>query len=157
MPNKSNIVFEIGTEELPALELYNALKQVEDLVCKQPGKYFDYDDIQIYSTPRRIILCINGVPGKIEAKTEEYKGPKLEIAYKDGKPTAAAIGFAKGKGLDVGELKEKDGCVFAVKKTPEQNVADLLPELLLSLIKDINWKKVMRWGSNSQEFARPIR
>lgn len=138
MPNKSNIVFEIGTEELPALEIHNALKQVEDLVCNQSGKYFDYDDIQIYSTPRRIILCINGVPEKIEAKTEEFKGPKLEIAYKEGKPTPAAIGFARGKGIDVRELNEKDGCVFAVKESPEQNVADLLPELLLGLIKDIN-------------------
>ena len=138
MPNKSNIVFEIGTEELPALELHKATKQVEDLVCNQPGKYFDYDDIQIYSTPRRIILCIKGVPEKIEAKTEEFKGPKLEIAYKDGKPTPAAIGFAKGKGIDVSELKEKDGCVFAVKNTPEQNVSELLPDLLSGLIKDIN-------------------
>ena len=154
---KSNIVFEIGTEELPALELHNAVKQVENLVCNQPGKHFDYEDINIYATPRRIILCINGVPEKIEAKTEEFKGPKLEIAYKDGKPTAAAIGFAKGKGIDVSELKQKDGCVFAVKNTPEQNVSDMLPGLLTQLIKDLNWKKVMRWGSGNAEFARPIR
>lgn len=154
---KSNIVFEIGTEELPALELHNAVKQVEDIVCNQPGKHFDYDEVKIYSTPRRIILCITGVPEKIEAKTEEFKGPKLEIAFKDGKPTPAAIGFAKGKGLEVGDLKQKDGCVFATKTTPEQNVSDMLPGLLLGLIKDINWKKVMRWGSNTQEFARPIR
>lgn len=154
---KSNIVFEIGTEELPALELHNAVKQVEDIVCNQPGKLFDYDEVKIYSTPRRIILCITGVPEKIEAKTQEFKGPKLEIAFKDGKPTPAAIGFAKGKGLEVEGLKQKDGCVFATKTTPEQNVLDMLPGLLLGLIKDINWKKVMRWGSNNEEFARPIR
>lgn len=133
----SNIVFEIGTEELPALELHNAIKQVEDLVCNQQGKHFEYEDIKIYATPRRIILCINGVPEKIEAKTEEFKGPKLEIAFKDGKPTPAAIGFAKGKGLDVSELKQKDGCVFAVKNTPEQNISDMLPDLFYNLIKNI--------------------
>ena len=77
---KSNVVFEIGTEELPALELHNTLKQVEDLVCNQKGKHFEYDDIKIYSTPRRIIVCINGVPEKVEAKTEVFQGPKLAIS-----------------------------------------------------------------------------
>lgn len=154
---KSNIVFEIGTEELPALELHNAVKQVENIVCNQQSRHFDYEDINIYATPRRIILCINGVPEKIEAKSEEFKGPKLEIAFKDGKPTAAAIGFAKGKGINVSELKQKDGCVFAIKNTPEQNVSDMLPDLLIRLIKDLSWKKVMRWGRESAEFARPIR
>lgn len=151
------IAFEIGTEELPALELHNATKQVEDLVCNQPGKIFDYEDIQIFSTPRRIILQISGVPQTIEAKTEEYKGPKEEIAFIDGKPSKAAIGFAKGKGLSADDLVVKDGYVFATKSFPEQKVIDLLPDLLLSIIKNIKWKKVQRWGDRDEEFARPIR
>lgn len=134
---KSNIVFEIGTEELPALELHNALKQVEDIVCNQKGKHFDYDDIKIYSTPRRIIVCINGAPEKIEAKTEVFQGPKLDIAFKDGKPTKAAIGFAKGKSVDVKDLKKRDGYVFVETKTPETKVIDLLPGLIEELIKGI--------------------
>lgn len=153
----NNIVFEIGTEELPALELHAATKQVEDLVCKQPGKLFEYKDIKIYSTPRRIIVCINGVPEKIEAKREERKGPKLEIAKQDGKYTKAAIGFAKGAGIEVDDLIEKDGCIYAVRDLPEQKIIDMLPDLFVGLIKNISWKKVQRWGSESQEFARPIR
>ena len=135
---KSNVVFEIGTEELPALELHNTLKQVEDLVCNQKGKHFEYDDIKIYTTPRRIIVCINGVPEKVEAKTEVFQGPKLDIAFKDGQPTQAAIGFAKGKGVDVGDLIKRDGYVFVETKTPETKVIDLLPNLIIGLIKDIS-------------------
>ncbi len=153
----SNIVFEIGTEELPAAELYSATKQVEDIVSNQPGKLFDYKEVKVCTTPRRIIVFIEGVPEKIEAKKEEFKGPKTEIAFQDGKPSQAAIGFAKGKGVDVSDLVEKDGYVFAVKNTPAKNVKDLLPELFLGLINDIKWKKVQRWGNTSEEFARPIR
>lgn len=140
----NSIVFEIGTEELPALELINAIKQVEDMVCKQPGKLFDYDEIKIYSTPRRIIVTISGVPEKIEAKREEKKGPKLEIALSDGKYTKAAEGFAKGAGIDVEDLVQKDGCVYAMRDIPEKQIIDVLPELFLRLITDIPWKKVQR-------------
>ena len=81
---KKNVVFEIGTEELPALELHAATKQVEDIVSAQPGKLFDYDEVKVYSTPRRIIVSITGVPEKIEASVSENKGPKLEIALDGG-------------------------------------------------------------------------
>lgn len=134
----NNIIFEIGTEELPAIELHAATKQVEDLVCNQPGKYFDYEEIKIYSTPRRIIVNIKGVPEKIEAKREERKGPKLEIAKQDGQYTKAAIGFAKGAGISVEELVEKDGCIYAMRDVPEQKIIDMLPELFVGLIKNIS-------------------
>ncbi|MDO5328841.1 MAG: glycine--tRNA ligase subunit beta [Coriobacteriia bacterium] len=151
------ITFEIGLEELPAHEVHNAVVQVKKIVCNQPGKIFDYEDIKIYATPRRIILNITGVPESIPAKTEEFKGPKAEIAFSDGKPTKAAIGFARGKGLEVDDLTERDGYVYAVKSQPEQKIIDILPELLTSLIDGLNWKKVMRWGDRPEEFARPVR
>lgn len=151
------IAFEIGTEELPALELHNATKQVIDKVCNQPGKLFDFEEVNVYSTPRRIIVVVNGVPETTEASTEEYKGPKVEIAFKDGNPTKAAIGFAKGKGLDVSELEQRDGYIYAVKHIPEKHIIDMLPNLFLDLITGIRWKKVQRWGDRPEEFARPIR
>lgn len=152
-----DIVFEIGTEELPAIELHSAHKQVEAMVAGQPGKLFEYDEVKVYSTPRRIIVLVTGVPEKIEAKTEKYKGPKIDIAIKDGQYTKAAIGFAKGKGISADELIQEDGYVYAQKNIPEQKIIDMLPELFLNIIKDIKWIKVQRWGSNSEEFARPIR
>lgn len=154
---KKNVVFEIGTEELPALELHAATKQVEDIVSAQPGKLFNYDEVKVYSTPRRIIVSITGVPEKIEASVSENKGPKLEIALDGGTYTKAAEGFARGQGISTDELVQKDGYVFAVKEIPEQKIMDMLPGLFLDLIKSISWKKVQRWGANAEEFARPIR
>lgn len=138
---KKTVAFEIGTEELPAVELHSATQQVEKLVNGQKDKLFDQDCALVYSTPRRIIVVIEGVPEKIEASVEEYKGPKTSIAFCDGEPTKAAIGFARGKGMKAEdlEIREIDGeeYVFAVKEIPEKNIADMLPELFTDLIKSI--------------------
>lgn len=131
------IAFEIGTEELPALELYNVVNQIEDIFCDKQKVVFDYKEKQIFFGPRRIVVKITGVPEKIEASIEEHKGPKLDIAYKDNQPTNACIGFAKGKGLSVEDLEQRDSYVYAVKRIPELNVKDVLPELFSSLIKSI--------------------
>ena len=64
------IVFEIGTEELPALELHKATLQVENIVCNQPGKLFNFKEVKVYSTPRRFIVNIIGASKVIEAKKE---------------------------------------------------------------------------------------
>lgn len=134
----NTIIFEIGTEELPAIELHTVTLQVEDIVYNQPGKLFDFEKASVYTTPRRIIVEITGVPEIIEAKREERRGPKLEIAKENGQYTKAAIGFAKGSGIDVDDLIEKDGCIFAIKDIPEQKIIDMLPGLFTDLIKSIN-------------------
>ena len=132
--SKQTIAFEIGTEELPAFELHDATQQIDKIINCQPGKLFSYDSAKVYSTPRRLIIVVEGVPEKIEAKVEEFRGPAERIAYADGEPTKAAIGFARGKGADVAdlELKEVDGekYVFVTKKTPEKKISDILPGLL---------------------------
>ena len=156
------IAFEIGTEELPAFALHEATKQVKALTTGQPGKLFDYDEVQVYSTPRRIILIITGVPEEIPAFDEEFRGPAVRIAYDvAGNPTKHAAGFARGKGVAVEDLIRKvDGAeeyVFAVKHTPAAKVADMLPGLLSKLITDISWPKSQRWGIHDETFSRPIR
>lgn len=133
----NTIAFEIGTEEIPAIELHNATTQIYNLVCNQPCKLFDYDEIKIYSTPRRLIVTITGVPEKIEAKVVEHKGPKLAIAKKDGEYTKAALGFARSKGIDASDLIEKDDYVYAIQSIPEKYIIDMLPGLFIDLIKSI--------------------
>ena len=159
---KRTIAFEIGTEELPAFALHDATKQVKNLVCGQPGKLFDYDEVQVYSTPRRIIVIITGVPEETPAFDEEFRGPAARIAFDaDGNPTKAAAGFARGKGVAVEDLIRKmDGTeeyVFAVKHTDARRVADMLPGMLGKLITDISWPKAQRWGSHNETFSRPVR
>ena len=159
---KKTIAFEIGTEELPAFALHEATKQVRTLTTGQSGRLFDFDEVKVYSTPRRIILVITGVPEETPAFDEEFRGPAVRIAYDAAdNPTKAAAGFARGKGVAVESLIRKmDGAeeyVFAVKHTPAAKVADMLPGLLSGLITAISWPKSQRWGSHDETFSRPVR
>lgn len=138
---KKTVIFELGTEELPALELHQATQQIKKEITGKSGKIFDHDSAEVFTTPRRIIIQIKGVPESIPASVEEYKGPAERIAFKDGEPTPAAIGFARGKGLSVEDLdlREVDGekYVFAVKHIAEKKIADILPKIFLNLIENI--------------------
>ena len=110
MADKHTLAFEIGVEEIPAFDLDSANKQLEKMV---PAAFADaripYDSIEIHSSPRRLIVMAYGVADATEALVEEYKGPAAKIAFDaDGNPTKAAIGFARGKGLDPENLERRE-------------------------------------------------
>ena len=160
---KKSLAFEIGTEEMPAFDLKMVTDNYSNLVAKQFENFgIEHGDIKVYSSPRRLIFIAEDVPSETESVTEEHKGPSKEIAYDEaGQPTKAAIGFARGKGLEVEdlELREVDGkeYIYAVSHKPAQNIIELCPELCLSVIKAINWPKAQRWGDCREEFVRPVR
>ena len=162
MANKT-LAFEIGTEELPAFDLHAATGKLAGLASAAlDNAKIPHGDIQVYSTPRRLIVIAADVPERTEASVEEYRGPSAKIAFdEDGNPTKAAIGFARGKGVDASSLERRDEngveYVYAVKETPSVDVAALLPELLGNLITSISWPKSQRWGSRREEFSRPVR
>jgi len=162
MANKT-LAFEIGTEELPAFDLHAATGKLAGLAGNAlDGAKIPHGDITVYSTPRRLIVIVNDVPEATEASVEEFRGPAAKIAFDDnGEPTKAAIGFARGKGVDPTALERRDEngieYVYAVKETPSLDVAALLPTLLGSLITSIQWPKSQRWGSRREQFSRPVR
>lgn len=161
--NQSTLAFEIGTEEIPAFDLVNATKQLEKLVPAALAEHrIGFESVAVYSTPRRLIVMVEGIACSTQALMEETKGPSAAIAFDEaGNPTKAAIGFAKGKGLEASRLERRvvDGVeyVFARKEIPAQQVKDLLPDILLSWIDAISWPKSMRWGTRADLFSRPIR
>ena len=160
--NKKTLAFEIGTEELPAFDLHAATKQMTGMVESMFGSLVSYDDAKVYSTPRRIIVIVSGVPESTEAYTEEFRGPEARIAFDaDGNPTKAATGFACGKGVDVAslELREENGkqYVYAVRSVEARKIADMLPDVLMNLITGISWPKTQRWGDHDELFSRPVR
>ena len=162
MANKT-LAFEIGTEELPAFDLHAATEKLGGLAAAAlDGAKIPHGSIAVYSTPRRLIVVVADVPEATEAAVEEYRGPAAKIAFDDnGQPTKAAIGFARGKGVDPASLERRDEngteYVYAVKETPSLDVAALLPELLGNLITAIQWPKSQRWGSRREQFSRPVR
>ena len=160
---KTTLAFEIGTEELPAFDLHAATVQLETLSRDVFGAAkIPFDDVTIYTTPRRLIVIAEGVPEKTEESVEVFRGPAAKIAFdEEGNPTKAALGFARGKGVDASCLERRDEngveYVYAVKNTPSMDVAEMRPGVLESIIKGISWPKSCRWGTTSEYFSRPVR
>lgn len=162
MANKT-LAFEIGTEELPAFDLHAATLKLGGLMEEAlSGARISFEEVSVFTTPRRLITIVSGLPESTEESVEEFRGPSVKIAFDDeGNPTKAALGFARGKGVDASALKRRDEngteYVWAVKRTPAQATADLLPAILTGLITAIPWPKTQRWGSRHEQFSRPVR
>ena len=100
----------------------------------------EFEDITTLGTPRRTALLVKNLAEKQTGASSEYKGPSVAIAFDaDGNPTKAAMGFARGKKIDVKDLVVKDGYVYAVSKEEGKDTAQLLPELLKNLIENLTF------------------
>jgi glycyl-tRNA synthetase beta chain len=159
----SNLLLEIGTEEIPAGYIAPALKQMKDLFAEQVKKNrISFDGMHTTGTPRRLVLFTSGLPQRQEDIVQEVKGPSAKVAFDEsGKPTKAAIGFASSQGVKAEDMKVVDTSngkyCFAVKEIEGRRIFDLLPEILTSIITSIAFPKSMRWKADKLYFARPIR
>ncbi|WP_333653688.1 glycine--tRNA ligase subunit beta [Dissulfurispira sp.] len=155
------LLLEIGTEEIPARFLHDAIIKLKENAEKIFSEHrLLYKSIKTYATPRRLSMIAEVDPVQ-EAAEREVWGPPVNAAFdKDGRPTKAAESFSKTHGLRVKDLikkeKGKGNYVVAVIKETAQQTIDLLPEILQKLVLSLNFPKSMRWGSGSLRFARPI-
>ena len=118
----------------------------------------DFDEVTSLGTPRRTALLVKNLAETQQGASSEYIGPSTAIAFdKDGNPTKAAIGFARGKKVDVADLVVKDGYVYAVSSEEGKQTVELLPTLLKELVEGLNFPKNMRWGDLDFRFVRPLR
>ena len=154
-----DLLFEIGAEEIPAGFLPNIIKQLGELATAALAeRHIPHGTVKVYATPRRVALLINDVAERGEDVHETHKGPSVSIAYDaDGNATKAAIGFARGKGLDVSELKVVDGYIFADTTTAGLDTKEVLSDVLPSLITGLSFPKSMHWGDLEERFVRPVR
>lgn len=151
------LLFEIGTEEIPANFMSGILEQVSNLAKKQLEELrIPYIAVTALGTPRRVTLIVEGAAETQADSTVEAKGPSVKIAFKDGKPTKAAEGFARGQGVDVNDLETRGEYVFAVKHLAGQKVVDLLPGFLSTLLSSLSFPKNMRWADHETRFVRPV-
>ena len=151
------LLFEIGTEELPANYMPNILKDLKELALKKlQDARVPFADVTVLGTPRRLAVLVSGVQETQADSTEEYKGPAVNIAFKDGEPTKAAQGFARGKGVDVKDLVVKDNYIYAVKHIQGRATAELLPHVLQEILTNIPFPNHMRWADFDFRFLRPI-
>ena len=154
-----DLLFEIGAEEIPAGFMPNILGQLKQLAeTKLNDAHLPFESIETYGTPRRLALIVKGIADTSAEISERHKGPSASIAYDaDGNATKAAIGFARGKGLDVADLVVEDGYIYAETKTAGVPAKDIVTELLSQLITGLNFPKSMHWGDLDAKFVRPVR
>ena len=154
-----DLLFEIGAEEIPAGFMPNILGQLKQLAeTKLNDAHLPFESIETYGTPRRLALIVKGLADASAEISERHKGPSASIAYDaDGNATKAAIGFARGKGLDVTDLVVEDGYIYAETKTTGVPAKDIVSEMLPQLITGLNFPKSMHWGDLDAKFVRPVR
>jgi glycyl-tRNA synthetase beta chain len=158
-----DLLLEIGMEEIPARFVRAAVEQLGDKLSKWlTANHIDYQQVELFATPRRIAVLIRSVAEKQLDVNEEVKGPSQKIAQDDqGNWSKAALGFAKSQGVEPTQLffKEISGVQYIHTAKNSVGVATelLLSEGLSSLISSMNFPKNMRWGSHELKFVRPIR
>ena len=105
--NTSRLVFEIGTEELPAIPLHRAGEQFVDIATEAfAERRIQHGELSVFYTPRRITLIVDDVAHETEALEQEFRGSSADIAFdEEGNPSKAALGFARGKGLTADDLE----------------------------------------------------
>jgi glycyl-tRNA synthetase beta chain len=158
-----DFLLEIGCEEIPARmidaasqewhERVNRLLERERLSARGTITYFD--------TPRRLAVLAPSIPAVQPDLTEQVTGPAVSVAFKDGKPTAAAHAFAKKAGVEVAHLKRvstpKGEYLSAQVTRKGRTAGEILAEVLPKEIAAISWPKSMYWRAPGERFVRPVR
>ena len=157
----AKFLLEIGVEELPAVPLLKILDKIEKSWGELLKKYRINSDYKFDYTPRRLVIRSENFPLKQKDETIELFGPPLNIAYKDGEPTGAALGFARKCGVDLNKIgtaqKGKAEVLYYKKEQKGVEVSTILQDLVKEWLGSMEFGKMMRWGSLQEEFIRPVR
>jgi glycyl-tRNA synthetase beta chain len=156
------LLFEIGTEEIPAGYIMPALAQLEKILGERlTALALPYSTMRTAATPRRLAVSVGGLAERQPDRQEEILGPPKKAAFdQKGQPTQAAIGFAKKNGAEVGALQilatpKGEYLMVRIEQTGRPT-SELLAELLPEVVTSLNFPKSMRWGAGRTSFARPI-
>ncbi len=158
-----DLLLEIGTEELPASALYDAVGQLERMVPELLGRErLVFEESWVLVSPRRLSVNVRGLEGRAAGKVSKKKGPPLGAARaEDGSWTKAAIGFARAQDASEDDLiveeTDKGSYVYIVAEESGRSAAEVLPALLEELLNSLKFKKSMRWGNGEERFSRPVR
>jgi glycyl-tRNA synthetase beta chain len=160
----ADLLFEIGVEELPALYIPPVLEQIERVArAGLEDLRLPFDGLETYATPRRLAVLVRSLTEHQPSHEEVAQGPAARIAWDSaGAPTAALIGFCRGKGVDPSSVHRvqtpKGEYVVVTIRDPGKPAIDVLPALLGTLTAGLQFPKAMRWRVGDEaRFARPVR
>jgi glycyl-tRNA synthetase beta chain len=162
MADHADLLFELGTEELPP----TALRRLSGALCHELAEGLHalglaFGNVRGYATPRRLAVLVEGLAHRQPDREVERRGPAFSAAFDaDGNPTKAAEGFARSCGVTVADLQKQEtdkGCwlVYRVRETGRP-AAGLLPGVAERALAALPIPKRMRWGDSEAEFVRPV-
>ena len=147
----ADFLLELLSEEIPARMQARARNDLAQLFAESASEAgLKTGAIDIFSTPRRLVLIARDVAQATEASREELKGPRSSA------PPQALEGFLRKTGLSQDQLEERDGVYFALIEREGRPAAVVLADAVKRIIADFPWPKSMRWGSGSQRWVRPL-
>ncbi|MGE6245249.1 glycine--tRNA ligase subunit beta [Psychrobacter proteolyticus] len=158
----STILFELGCEELPPKSLKPLRDALQASVTEQlTTADITFDSIKAFAAPRRLAIQIQGISDKQPDRTEQKRGPAIKAAFDaEGNPTRAAMGFAKGLGIEASELTtintDKGDYVGFEQTIRGQATTELLPAIFQTALDNLPIAKRMRSGASRNEFVRPV-
>lgn len=159
----SRLVFEVGTEEIPATYFPGPLEQLPQLASEFLREArLSFSEAYALGTMRRLVLVVEGLAPRQEDEEREIRGPTRAAAFDgEGNPTPAALGFARAQGVDASSLQVKEtskgAYVFALVRKSGQPALHVLPGVLEKVVRGLTFPKQMRWGYLKFRFVRPIR
>jgi glycyl-tRNA synthetase beta chain len=161
-----DLLFEIGCEDLPPMQIPGALDALRDAFTKAAAEArIDHGAVKTYATPRRLALYVEEVALAQRPEEQVKVGPAMAAAFDaDGKPSGALLGFLRANGasasdvFQVEQTRRNQALQYAAVRVRSEVVdtRDLLPDFLSELPGRIHWPKPMRWGDGQTAFARPI-
>lgn len=159
----AHLLLEIGTGELPALDLDAAMEQLRKNAPQMlSAARLSFQEVRVLGTPRRLTISVPGLSPAQDDVERLTKGPPTNRAFDEqGQPTKAALGFAKAQGVDVSSLqkREYEGKSYVVVSKTERgrSTAEVLAGMLPKLISSLKFARSMRWNASGVAFSRPIR
>ena len=158
----ADLLFEIGTEELPSWYVKEGSEALAALLDERlRAADVPAQEVTGYGSPRRLAVIARGLPATSAVRSDELRGPPAAVAFDEaGAPTRAALAFAEKNGVDVGALErratDKGEYLYARVQRGGLSTAELLPELLAQIVRDLPAPRKMRWGNEPTPFVRPV-
>ncbi len=156
---QQSLLIELGSEELPPADVQTGIAQLE----LRLGELLEqarltHGGLSVTGTPRRLAAYVQALAPRQQEEIVERRGPPAERAFDgDGQPTRAAIGFARGQGLQPSDLEVRDNYVHAVTRLEGEPTASVLPQLIEDLLDGMQWGRTMRWNGSNKGYPRPLR
>ncbi len=149
------LLLELFSEEIPARMQAKAAEDMRALITNAlVDAGLTYEGAQVHSTPRRLVLSVEGLNAKAADTSEERKGPRIDA------PQPAIDGFLKSTGLRLDQLtiqEDKKGKSYiAIIKKSGRAATDVIAEIVPHMVRNFPWPKSMRWGSGTLRWIRPL-